>query len=122
MRHLFSGVRVNLIRMTTSSKHTDTHAHLSVCFLCFVEAVFSSVVFKVLLVVSVSGTVWSSYRKSCVNTVMKWLVPESSSRYINRMTNEALHKGELCTQLYTQCSVSSKYFFLVTITSYFNLE
>ncbi|XP_030588101.1 DDB1- and CUL4-associated factor 15 [Archocentrus centrarchus] len=40
-----------------------------------------------------SGTVWSSYRKSCVNTVMKWLIPESSSRYINRMTNEALHKG-----------------------------
>ncbi|XP_018615111.2 DDB1- and CUL4-associated factor 15 isoform X1 [Scleropages formosus] len=40
-----------------------------------------------------SGAVWSSYRKSCVNTVMKWLVPESSSRYINRMTNEALHKG-----------------------------
>ncbi|PWA16901.1 hypothetical protein CCH79_00012683, partial [Gambusia affinis] len=39
-----------------------------------------------------SGSVWSSYRKSCVNTVMKWLVPESSSRYINRMTNEALHK------------------------------
>uniref|UniRef100_A0A8C7H2K0 DDB1 and CUL4 associated factor 15 n=1 Tax=Oncorhynchus kisutch TaxID=8019 RepID=A0A8C7H2K0_ONCKI len=35
-----------------------------------------------------SGSVWSSYRKSCVNTVMKWLVPESSSRYINRMTNE----------------------------------
>lgn len=25
--------------------------------------------------------------------VMKWLVPESSGRYINRMTNEALHKG-----------------------------
>lgn len=25
--------------------------------------------------------------------VMKWLIPESS--YINRMTNEALHKGEL---------------------------
>uniref|UniRef100_A0A8K9Y5Q4 DDB1 and CUL4 associated factor 15 n=1 Tax=Oncorhynchus mykiss TaxID=8022 RepID=A0A8K9Y5Q4_ONCMY len=44
-----------------------------------------------------SGSVWSSYRKSCVNTVMKWLVPESSSRYINRMTNEALHKG---THLY----------------------
>uniref|UniRef100_A0A672YIK7 DDB1 and CUL4 associated factor 15 n=1 Tax=Sphaeramia orbicularis TaxID=375764 RepID=A0A672YIK7_9TELE len=42
-----------------------------------------------------SGSVWSSYRKSCVNTVMKWLVPESSSRYINRMTNEALHKGDL---------------------------
>nr|XP_029507888.1 DDB1- and CUL4-associated factor 15 [Oncorhynchus nerka] len=42
---------------------------------------------------SCSGSVWSSYRKSCVNTVMKWLVPESSSRYINRMTNEALHKG-----------------------------
>ncbi|XP_069051729.1 DDB1- and CUL4-associated factor 15 isoform X1 [Lepisosteus oculatus] len=40
-----------------------------------------------------SGSVWSSYRKSCVNTVMKWLVPESSSCYINRMTNEALHKG-----------------------------
>ncbi|XP_042282637.1 DDB1- and CUL4-associated factor 15 [Thunnus maccoyii] len=40
-----------------------------------------------------SGSVWSSYRKCCVNTVMKWLVPESSSRYINRMTNEALHKG-----------------------------
>ncbi|XP_068177495.1 DDB1- and CUL4-associated factor 15 [Antennarius striatus] len=40
-----------------------------------------------------SGSVWSSYRKSCVNTVMKWLVPESSARYINRMTNEALHKG-----------------------------
>ncbi|KAM9313917.1 DDB1- and CUL4-associated factor 15 isoform 1-T1 [Pholidichthys leucotaenia] len=40
-----------------------------------------------------SGSVWSSYRKSCVNTVMKWLIPESSSRYINRMTNEALHKG-----------------------------
>ncbi|KAG7281923.1 hypothetical protein CRUP_002981 [Coryphaenoides rupestris] len=40
-----------------------------------------------------SGSVWSSYRKSCINTVMKWLVPESSSRYINRMTNEALHKG-----------------------------
>ncbi|KAM3624469.1 uncharacterized protein V6R79_023951 [Siganus canaliculatus] len=38
-------------------------------------------------------SVWSSYRKACVNTVMKWLVPESSSRYINRMTNEALHKG-----------------------------
>ncbi|CAN9509897.1 unnamed protein product [Ophioblennius macclurei] len=40
-----------------------------------------------------SGSVWSSYRKSCVNTVMKWLVPESSTRYITRMTNEALHKG-----------------------------
>ncbi|XP_076001937.1 DDB1- and CUL4-associated factor 15 [Genypterus blacodes] len=40
-----------------------------------------------------SGSVWSSYRKSCVDMVMKWLVPESSSRYINRMTNEALHKG-----------------------------
>lgn len=40
----------------------------------------------------VSGSVWSSYRKSCVNMVMKWLIPESS--YINRMTNEALHKGE----------------------------
>ncbi|KAM8842308.1 DDB1- and CUL4-associated factor 15 [Synchiropus picturatus] len=40
-----------------------------------------------------SGVVWNSYRKSCVNTVMKLLIPESSSRYINRMTNEALHKG-----------------------------
>ncbi|CAJ1052652.1 DDB1- and CUL4-associated factor 15 [Xyrichtys novacula] len=40
-----------------------------------------------------SGSIWSSYRKSCVNTVMKWLVPECSSRYINRMTNEALYKG-----------------------------
>uniref|UniRef100_UPI0037E7AC2C DDB1- and CUL4-associated factor 15 isoform X2 n=1 Tax=Semicossyphus pulcher TaxID=241346 RepID=UPI0037E7AC2C len=38
-------------------------------------------------------SVWSSYRKSCVKTAMKWLVPECSSRYINRMTNEALHKG-----------------------------
>uniref|UniRef100_A0A3B5M6X2 DDB1 and CUL4 associated factor 15 n=1 Tax=Xiphophorus couchianus TaxID=32473 RepID=A0A3B5M6X2_9TELE len=42
-----------------------------------------------------TGSVWSSYRKSCVNTVMKWLVPENSSRYINRMTNEALHKSSL---------------------------
>uniref|UniRef100_A0A1A8R5E3 DDB1 and CUL4 associated factor 15 n=2 Tax=Nothobranchius rachovii TaxID=451742 RepID=A0A1A8R5E3_9TELE len=40
-----------------------------------------------------SGSVWSSYRKSCVNTVMKWLIPESSSRYIHRMTNDTLHKG-----------------------------
>ncbi|KAJ7317395.1 hypothetical protein JRQ81_003557 [Phrynocephalus forsythii] len=40
-----------------------------------------------------SGSVWSSYRKSCVDMVMKWLVPESSGRYVNRMTNEALHKG-----------------------------
>ncbi|XP_066471000.1 DDB1- and CUL4-associated factor 15 isoform X2 [Tiliqua scincoides] len=40
-----------------------------------------------------SGSVWSSYRKSCVDMVMKWLVPENSSRYVNRMTNEALHKG-----------------------------
>lgn len=24
---------------------------------------------------------------------MKWLVPESSGRYVNRMTNESLHKG-----------------------------
>ncbi|XP_015251855.1 PREDICTED: DDB1- and CUL4-associated factor 15 [Cyprinodon variegatus] len=40
-----------------------------------------------------SGTVWNSYRRCCVNTMMKWLVPENSSRYINRMTNEALHKG-----------------------------
>lgn len=28
--------------------------------------------------------------------VMKWLVPESSGRYVNRMTNEALHKGREC--------------------------
>ncbi|KAM9310930.1 DDB1- and CUL4-associated factor 15 [Gastrophryne carolinensis] len=40
-----------------------------------------------------SGSVWSSYRKSCVDAVMKWLVPENSVRYVNRMTNEALHKG-----------------------------
>ncbi|XP_038168735.1 DDB1- and CUL4-associated factor 15 [Arvicola amphibius] len=40
-----------------------------------------------------SGSVWSSYRKSCVDMVMRWLVPESSGRYVNRMTNEALHKG-----------------------------
>ncbi|KAM8793892.1 DDB1- and CUL4-associated factor 15 [Eudromia elegans] len=40
-----------------------------------------------------SGSVWSSYRKGCVDTVMKWLVPEGSGRYVNRMTNEALHKG-----------------------------
>ncbi|XP_020850938.1 DDB1- and CUL4-associated factor 15 isoform X1 [Phascolarctos cinereus] len=40
-----------------------------------------------------SGSVWSSYRKSCVDMVMKWLVPENSGRYVNRMTNEALHKG-----------------------------
>ncbi|MGH0161453.1 UNVERIFIED_CONTAM: hypothetical protein FKN15_063727 [Acipenser sinensis] len=49
-----------------------------------------------------SGSVWTSYRKSCVNTVMKWLVPENSTRYINRMTNEALHKGmvsQCCTQI-----------------------
>ncbi|XP_040846723.1 DDB1- and CUL4-associated factor 15 isoform X6 [Ochotona curzoniae] len=39
------------------------------------------------------GSVWSSYRKSCVDMVMKWLVPESSGRYVNRMTNEALHRG-----------------------------
>ncbi|XP_064355480.1 DDB1- and CUL4-associated factor 15 isoform X2 [Dromaius novaehollandiae] len=38
-------------------------------------------------------SVWSSYRKGCVDMVMKWLVPESSGRYVNRMTNEALHKG-----------------------------
>ena len=43
---------------------------------------------------SLSGSVWSSYRKSCVDMVMKWLVPESSGRYVNRMTNEALHKGK----------------------------
>lgn len=42
---------------------------------------------------TLSGSVWSSYRKSCVDMVMKWLVPESSGRYVNRMTNEALHKG-----------------------------
>lgn len=29
--------------------------------------------------------------------VMKWLVPESSGRYVNRMTNEALHKGSKCS-------------------------
>lgn len=45
---------------------------------------------------ALSGSVWSSYRKSCVDMVMKWLVPESSGRYVNRMTNEALHKGGPC--------------------------
>ncbi|KAM9514244.1 LOW QUALITY PROTEIN: DDB1- and CUL4-associated factor 15 [Guaruba guarouba] len=40
-----------------------------------------------------SGSVWSGYRKGCVDTVMRSLVPESSARYVNRMTNEALHKG-----------------------------
>ncbi|XP_071656722.1 LOW QUALITY PROTEIN: DDB1- and CUL4-associated factor 15 [Patagioenas fasciata] len=40
-----------------------------------------------------SGSVWSSYRKGCVDTVMRWLVPESPGRVVNRMTNEALHKG-----------------------------
>ncbi|XP_028314730.1 DDB1- and CUL4-associated factor 15 [Gouania willdenowi] len=38
-----------------------------------------------------SGNVWSFYRKSCVNTVMKSLFPENN--YINRLTNEALHRG-----------------------------
>lgn len=47
-----------------------------------------------------SGSVWSSYRKSCVDMVMKWLVPESSGRYVNRMTNEALHKGRLVQPLW----------------------
>eukprot|EP00079_Xenopus_tropicalis_P019357 XP_012808941.1 PREDICTED: DDB1- and CUL4-associated factor 15 [Xenopus tropicalis] len=47
----------------------------------------------ILVGIKYSGSVWSSYRKSCVDTVMKWLVPESSVRYVNRMTNEALHKG-----------------------------
>lgn len=65
--------------------------------LCPCRSLLSSWVKVADLCVSVSGSVWSSYRKSCVNTVMKWLVPESSSRYINRMTNEALHKGELDT-------------------------
>ncbi|XP_061737286.1 DDB1- and CUL4-associated factor 15 [Nerophis ophidion] len=40
-----------------------------------------------------TGGVWSSYRKSCVNTLMKWMVPESGSRSINRMTNEGVHSG-----------------------------
>ncbi|XP_063058780.1 DDB1- and CUL4-associated factor 15 isoform X2 [Engraulis encrasicolus] len=40
-----------------------------------------------------SGSVWGGYRKSCLDTVMRCLVPENSSRHINRMTNEALHKG-----------------------------
>lgn len=63
---------------------------------------------KVSLFVSVSGSVWSSYRKSCVDTVMKWLVPESSSRYINRMTNEALHKGSLYVHIHIQVCISVK--------------
>ncbi|NXU96117.1 DCA15 factor, partial [Cettia cetti] len=40
-----------------------------------------------------SGSVWSSYRKGCVDTVMRWLVPEGPGRGVHRMTNEALHKG-----------------------------
>ncbi|XP_077029309.1 LOW QUALITY PROTEIN: DDB1- and CUL4-associated factor 15 [Agelaius phoeniceus] len=40
-----------------------------------------------------SGSVWSSYRKGCVDTVMRWLVPEAPGRGVHRMTNEALHKG-----------------------------
>ncbi|XP_014748705.1 PREDICTED: DDB1- and CUL4-associated factor 15 [Sturnus vulgaris] len=39
-----------------------------------------------------SGSVWSSYRKGCVDTVMRWLVPEGPGRGVHRMTNEALHK------------------------------
>lgn len=72
-------------------------------FRLLVELGLGSVGLKVSLffVSLVSGSVWSSYRKSCVNMVMKWLVPESSSRYINRMTNEALHKGEhTCPDIY----------------------
>lgn len=70
-----------------------SHTPFVCLFSCYTQ--FSCVVVKVLIFIPlVSGSVWSSYRKSCVNTVMKWLVPESSSRYINRMTNEALHKGE----------------------------
>ncbi|XP_072776077.1 DDB1- and CUL4-associated factor 15 isoform X3 [Taeniopygia guttata] len=38
-------------------------------------------------------SVWSSYRKGCVDTVMRWLVPEAPGRGVHRMTNEALHKG-----------------------------
>ncbi|KAM4754715.1 DDB1- and CUL4-associated factor 15 isoform 3-T3 [Cyanocitta cristata] len=38
-------------------------------------------------------SVWSSYRKGCVDTVMRWLVPEGPGRGVHRMTNEALHKG-----------------------------
>lgn len=53
------------------------------------------------LVSSLSGSVWSSYRKSCVDMVMKWLVPESSGRYVNRMTNEALHKGNASPEFWT---------------------
>uniref|UniRef100_H3B2W6 DDB1 and CUL4 associated factor 15 n=1 Tax=Latimeria chalumnae TaxID=7897 RepID=H3B2W6_LATCH len=44
-----------------------------------------------------SGNVWSSYRKNCVDLVMKWLIPERSGQYVNRMTNEALHKGNCYT-------------------------
>ena len=45
-----------------------------------------------------SGSVWSSYRKGCVDTVMRCIVPESSGRFVNRMSNEALHKGGEGTQ------------------------
>lgn len=75
------------VRPGEESLHTDR---------LLVELGLGSIRLKVSLffVSLVSGSVWSSYRKSCVNMVMKWLIPESSSRYINRMTNEALHKGE----------------------------
>lgn len=40
-----------------------------------------------------SGSVWGSHRKGCVDAVMRCIVPEGSGRFVNRMTNEALHKG-----------------------------
>ncbi|XP_053907829.1 DDB1- and CUL4-associated factor 15 [Cuculus canorus] len=40
-----------------------------------------------------SGSVWSRYRKGCVDTVMRWLLPEAPARCVNRLTNEALHRG-----------------------------
>ncbi|XP_043550921.1 DDB1- and CUL4-associated factor 15 isoform X2 [Chiloscyllium plagiosum] len=46
-----------------------------------------------------SGSVWSTFRKSCVDIAMRWLVPESTFRNVNRMTNEALHKGRSLKRL-----------------------
>ncbi|XP_069783505.1 DDB1- and CUL4-associated factor 15 isoform X2 [Narcine bancroftii] len=46
-----------------------------------------------------SGSVWSTFRKSCVDVAMRWLVPESTFRNVNRMTNEALHKGRSLKRL-----------------------
>ncbi|CAB1344324.1 unnamed protein product, partial [Coregonus sp. 'balchen'] len=43
-----------------------------------------------------SGSVWSSYRKSCVNTVMKWLVLADSDRKAPSQQEELGSLGEGC--------------------------